>query len=232
MKTLNGELTEAYSKIKFLVLEVIQANGKVEWVSSKKLDDVLAHQKPFSNKSGMGYTGESNSTANISKEMKFVKAKEPMVAITIDEKVKVEKKRNVTDQRVLIKPHNQSVVKPEAKGKSLSKSQRGPRTKHFCHHCGLQGHTRPNCHKLRALKNASAQRSGRPRNDKRNWTAEQSKGQEGDSQVMDVMKMIDAFTTYLASFTRRFESHNTHTQSFRDITPNARIVWVKKGTHA
>ena len=50
VKTLNGELTEAYSKIKFLELEVIQANAKVEQVSSKKLDEVLAHQKPFSGK--------------------------------------------------------------------------------------------------------------------------------------------------------------------------------------
>ena len=54
--------------------------------------------------------------------MKFVKAKEPMVAITTAEKVKAEKKRNVIDQRVLIKPPNQLVVKPKAKGKSLSKS--------------------------------------------------------------------------------------------------------------
>ena len=38
VETLNGELTEAYSKIKFLELEVIQANAKVEQVSSKKLD--------------------------------------------------------------------------------------------------------------------------------------------------------------------------------------------------
>ena len=30
METLNGELTEAYSKIKFLELEVVQANAKVE----------------------------------------------------------------------------------------------------------------------------------------------------------------------------------------------------------
>ena len=43
VKTLNGELTEAYSKIKFLELEVIQANAKVERVSSKKLDEVLSH---------------------------------------------------------------------------------------------------------------------------------------------------------------------------------------------
>ena len=97
METLNRELTEAYSKIKFIELEVIQGNAKVKWVSSKKPDDVLAHQKPFSNKSGLGYTGESSSTANISKEMKFVKAKESMVATTAVEKVKVEKKRNVID---------------------------------------------------------------------------------------------------------------------------------------
>ena len=55
MEMLNGELTEAYSKIKFLKLEVVQANAKVERVSSKKLDEVLAHQKPFSDNSGLGY---------------------------------------------------------------------------------------------------------------------------------------------------------------------------------
>ena len=155
-----------------------------------------------------------------------------MVEITTVEKVKVEKKWNVTDQRFLTKPANQSVVKPESKGKSLPKSQRCLRTQHFCHHCGIQGHTRPNCHKLQALKNASAQMSRRPRNGKGNWTAEQSKDQEGDPGVRDVMMMIDAFTTCLTSFTRRFESHNNSTQSSRDITPNASVMWIKKGTHA
>ena len=53
-KTLNGELIEAYSKIKFLELEVIQANAKVERVSFKELDEVLAHQKPFSEKKRIG----------------------------------------------------------------------------------------------------------------------------------------------------------------------------------
>ena len=32
VETLNGKLTEAYSKIKFLELEVVQANAKVEQV--------------------------------------------------------------------------------------------------------------------------------------------------------------------------------------------------------
>ena len=42
IETMNGELTEAYSKIRFLELEVVQANAKIERVSTKKLDDVIS----------------------------------------------------------------------------------------------------------------------------------------------------------------------------------------------
>ena len=147
---------------------MVQANAKVDRVSSKKLDEGLAHQKPFSDKSRLGYTGESSSSVKVSKDMKFLKAKEPMVATTNAEKVKPKKKKNATDQWFMTKPSKQSVVKPKGKGKSLPKSQRGSRTQHFCHHCVIHGHTRPNCNKLRALKNSGAQRSKRPRNDKRN----------------------------------------------------------------
>ena len=122
-ETLNGELTEAYSKIKFLELKVVQANAKVERVSSKKLDEVLAHQKPFSDKSGLGYTDESNLSVKVSKDMKFTKAKEPMVATTNAKKVKPEKKKNVIDQRFMTKPSKQSVVKTKGKGK-LSQSHK------------------------------------------------------------------------------------------------------------
>ena len=86
MEMLNGKLTEAYSEIKFLELEVVQANAKVERVSSKKLDEVLAHQKLFSDRSGLGHIGESSLTVNISKEMKFVKAKELVVETSVIEK--------------------------------------------------------------------------------------------------------------------------------------------------
>ena len=132
-------------------------------MSTKMLDDVIPHKKPFSDKTRLGYIGEISSAVNISKEVKFVKAKEPVVVALTVEKAKVEKKKNVADQRVLNKPHNQSVVRAKAKGKSLPRSQRSLRTNHVCHHCGLQGHTRSNCHKLRALKNASDQRSRGPR---------------------------------------------------------------------
>ena len=48
---------------------------------------------------------------------------------------------------------------------------------------------------------------------------------------MNVMKMIEAFTTCLANFNSRFEGHNLHTQSYKDITPNARDVLVKRVMH-
>ena len=56
---------------------------------------------------------------NISKEVKFVKAKESVVVAPTVEKAKVEKKKNMANQHVLNKPRNQSVVRSEAKGKSL-----------------------------------------------------------------------------------------------------------------
>ena len=164
-KTLNGELIEAYSKIKFFDLEVIQAHAKVERVSSKKLDEVLAHQKNFSDKSRLGYIEESSSSVKVSKDMKFVKAKEPMV-----------KKRNVTDQQFLSRPPNQSVVKPKAQGNSLPKSQRGSRIQLFCYHCKIQGHTRLNCHKFWALKNGTYQRPRGQRKDK--GTPSKQKGEK------------------------------------------------------
>ena len=69
--------------------------AKVRRVSSKKLDEVLAHQKPFFDKSGLGYTRENSSSTNVSKEMKFVKVKEPVVATPTLEKGKFEKKAKV-----------------------------------------------------------------------------------------------------------------------------------------
>ena len=188
---------------------MIQANDKVECVVSKKLDEVLAHQKPFSDKSGLGYSGESSSSVDVSKEMKFVKAKEPMVATPSVENVKVEKKPNGTAKKVLTKPQNPVVTKPKAKGKSLSKHQRGPQVQHFCHHCGIRGHTRPNYYKLHTLKKVDSQRlRGQG---KGNWNAKQSKGKKANSSFGGVIKIIDTVTSCLASFSQRFENHSSST---------------------
>ena len=99
---------------------MVQANAKVKGVSTKKHNDVLSSQKTFSDKTGLGYTGENSSAMNISKEVKFVKAKEPVVVAPIMEKTKGEKKKNVANQQVLNKPRNQFVFRFAARAKSLS----------------------------------------------------------------------------------------------------------------
>ena len=185
VEKLNEELTESYSKIKFLEFDVIQANAKMERVASKKLNEVLVHQKPFSDKSGLAYISENSSIANVLKEMKFVKTKELVITIPFTENVKVEKKPNVIAQKVLTKPPNPFVAKSKAKGKFLPRSERGPQTQHFCHHCGIRGHTWPNCHRLQALKNGSSQRPRGQENGKGNH--KQSKGREVDPGIGDVM---------------------------------------------
>ena len=75
IETLNGELSEAYTKVRFLEQEVVQTNTKIERISTKKLDDVISSQKHFLDKSGLGYTGGSSLSGNVTKEVKFIKAK-------------------------------------------------------------------------------------------------------------------------------------------------------------
>ena len=86
--------------------------------------------------------------------------------------------------------------------------------------------------KAKSNHSATAPRSRGPRNDWRNWAGEPSRDRNGDPGMMDVMKMIGAFTNCLESFTRRFESPNSCAKSYKEITPNASDVWVKKGTYA
>ena len=61
-------------------------------------DDVLSSQKTFFDKTELGYRGESSLAVNISKKVKFVKAKEPVVVAPTVEKTMGEKKKNVADQ--------------------------------------------------------------------------------------------------------------------------------------
>ena len=53
------------------------------------------HKRVFSDKSGLGYTGGSNSSGNITKEVKFIKAKKSAEVDPTVEKPKIEEKRNV-----------------------------------------------------------------------------------------------------------------------------------------
>ena len=102
--------------------------------------------------------------------------------------------------------------------------------KYFCHHCGVRGHTRPNCFKFQALKRADSIRG--QDNSRRMPKGIQAKGENEGQLIEDVMEMLKNISSYLASFTPRFESYVSRTLSSRDLTQNTRTMWVKKGTHA
>ena len=118
IEKLNGELSEAYTKVRFLEQKVVQAKAKIETVSTKKLDDVISSQKQFSNKSGLGYTRGSGSSRSVTEEVKFIKDKEQIEVSLTAEKPKMEEKRNVDDKRMLNNSHKQSVGRFESRAKS------------------------------------------------------------------------------------------------------------------
>ena len=179
-------MVEAYSKIKFLELEIIQANVKVERISTKKLDNVLSSQKSSHDKTSLGYTREGSFSSEPKKEVRFLSTKN-------EEKLK-EVKPEIETPTIVKRTIG---AKPKEKRKSLPKNQRGPQVKHVCHHCGAQGHTRPNCFKLHALKKDDSMRG-----------QESSKRRpKGAHIVGDVMKMLKNISLCLASFTPRFESY-------------------------
>ena len=109
----------------------------MERISTKKLDSVLSSQKPSNDKTSLGYTGEGGSRSKPKKEVRFILAK-------YVEKSKVEKPEIETP----IVAKRTIGAKSKEKRKSLPKSQRGPQVKHFCHHYGMRGHTRPNFFKF------------------------------------------------------------------------------------
>ena len=79
---------------------MVQANAKVDRVSTKKLNDVISSQKSFSDKTGLGNTGESSSSIKVTKEVNFVKEKESKEVVPTIEKANVEKKKNMAEQGV------------------------------------------------------------------------------------------------------------------------------------
>ena len=100
----------------------MQANAKIERVSTKKLNYVISSQKQFSDKSGLGYTGGSSSSGSVTKEVKFIKVKEQIEVSPTAEKPKMEEKRNVDNKWMVNNSHKQFVGRSESRAKSSPQS--------------------------------------------------------------------------------------------------------------
>ena len=123
------ENTSLDEKVKNLEVELSQSRTQIERISSAKFDEVLSASKASSDKTSFGYVDSfdpSSSTAFGSK------------TVFVPQFEKVDKgKKSITDMS-----NSKTFVRPHSRKSSSSK------TTHVCHHCGVHGHTRPNCFKL------------------------------------------------------------------------------------
>ena len=91
--------------------------------------------------------------------------------------------------------------------------------KHFCHRCGIHGHTRFKLHALKRydLEITQGIEKGKPR-------GKQTKEDNGGQLIGDVLEMLNSISTCLASFTPRFECYVTRTPPIKDPTQNTHAV--------
>ena len=134
-------------KTKKLKAELFQVRAQLERTLSAKLDEMLSLQKSASDRTGLGYDFSSPSIASTSSTI-FVP---PAINVEIENnnvKTDVTSKNVDNGKSILGAPPKQDkkeVKNPRAKKSNSQKSKQNKQ--HLCHHCGVAGHTRPNCYK-------------------------------------------------------------------------------------
>ena len=131
-------------RTKKLEEELFQVRAQLERTSNAKLDEMLSLQKADSDKTGSGYDFSSPSIASSSATM-FVSP-----ANNVNSECKIDIASENVDKRKYIlgappKLEKKETRNPRTKKVNNKKSQ--PKKLYLCHHCGVLGHTRPNCYK-------------------------------------------------------------------------------------
>ena len=142
-------------KTKKLEAELFQVRAQLERTSSAKLDEMLSFQKSASDRTSLGYDFSSPSIASISSTV-FVP---PSNNVEIENNIvknKLASENLDKGKSILGAPPKQD--KKEAKNPRAKKanSQKPKQKKqHLCHHCGVAGHTQPNCYKWLATQQSN-----------------------------------------------------------------------------
>ena len=131
-------------RTKKLEEELFQVRAQLERTSNAKLDEMLSLQKADSDKTDLGYDFFSPSIASSSATM-FVSP-----ANNVNSECKTDIASENVDKRKYIlgappKLEKKETRNPRTKKVNNKKSQ--PKKLYLCHHCGVLGHTRPNCYK-------------------------------------------------------------------------------------
>ena len=134
-------------KTKKLETELFQVRAQLERISSAKLNEMLSLQKYTFDRTSLGYGFSSSNIVSTSTTV-FVPPSNNVEIENNDVKNDLTSEKIDKAKSILGAPPKQD--KKEAKNPRAKKanSQKSKQKKqHLYHHCGVAGHTRPNCYK-------------------------------------------------------------------------------------
>ena len=158
---------------------------------------MLSVQKSAFDKTGLGYV--ESSLSSVVTATKFV----PSISMP-KPKVRVPKKEILATRKIRI---DLSKTKPKKPTHLVGKKQHKPQW--FCHFCGRARHTRPNCFKLQACKQATKPKVSMP------------KTQDSITLIHELVKTLSLF----ANTRVNQQSHVSKSSNFRFAS---RKEWMQK----
>ena len=148
----NNLLSENTKKLE---ANLFQVKAQLERASNAKLDETLSLQKSTFDRTGLGYGFSSSNIASTSTNI-FVPPSNNAEIDNNDVKTDLASKNIDNGKSIIGAPPKQD--KKEAKYSRAKKdnSQKSKqKMKHFCHHCGVASHTRPNFYKWLATQQSN-----------------------------------------------------------------------------
>ena len=143
-------------KTKKFEAELFQVRAQLERTLSAKLDEMLSLQKSSSNQTGLGY-GFSSSNITSTSTTVFVSPSNNVEIESNDVKTDLTSENIDNGKSILEAPPKQDkkeTKNPRAKKGNTQKPKQ--KKQHLCHHCGVAGHTRPNCYKWLATQQSNS----------------------------------------------------------------------------
>ena len=153
MRFENNFLTE---KTKKLEAELSRVRAQLERTSSAKLNEMLSFQKSASNRTGLGYDFSSPNIASSSITV-FVSLANNVTSENNECKTDIASENIDKGKFILGAPLK--LEKKETRNpttKKVNNKQSQPKKPHLCNHCGVSGHTRPNCYKWLAAQQSNS----------------------------------------------------------------------------
>ena len=143
-------------KTKKFEAELFQVRAQLERTSSAKLNKMLSVQKSTSNRTSLEYDFSSPSIASASTTV-FVAPANNIETENNDVKNELTSKKIDKGKSILGAPpklDKKEIKNPRAKKGNTQKPKQ--KKHHFCHHCGVAGHTRSNCYKWLATQQSNS----------------------------------------------------------------------------